>query len=146
MSRTKKTQDFYDYQFQRNLKPVKRYKFFDKIFKIKNGSAATIFAENCYTQALDCIDAIEGLDEKEDFSESDAKEILEIQIEITNLVKNGLSALVGSDNADYIFNYENEEGAGLDMEDLIAIFTEIYMISKGGNPDDANFRNESETK
>lgn len=138
MAKTKK-QDYFDYQFQRNLKPIKKYKFFDKIFKIKNKSAATILAEHCYFKCLDIIEKLKDYNIDEDIKEEDinatqVKELMEMQIEVVETIKSGISALIGEENMEYIFNYEDEDGAGLDTEDLIEIFGTIYTIAKGGNP------------
>lgn len=138
MAKKNNKQDYFDYQYQRNLKPIKKYKFFDKIFKIKNGSAATILAEHSYFKCLEIMEQLENFD----IDESDAannnieqvKEMLELQINVIEEIQKGIAALVGMENMEYIFNYEDEDGAGLDTEELIEIFGTIYTIAKGGNP------------
>lgn len=142
MARTKQEQ--FDYMYQRNLKKVKKYNFFGQIIKIKNKAAATIFAENKYLKMLDILDEVEKLDlDEEDVKPEDAKRMLELQLEVYNTIQSALGALIGPDNANLIFDYENEDGAGLELEDLISIFSEIYTIAKGGNPGGENFRNEN---
>ena len=132
-------QDYFDYQYQRNLKPIKKYKFFDKIFKIKNGSAATVLAEHCYFNCLNYMEELENFNFEEingaETKPSELKEILDIQMNVIQEIKKGLGALIGVENMEYVFYYEDEEGSGLTTEDLIEIFGTIYTIAKGGNPD-----------
>lgn len=144
-----KTQDFFDYAYNRNLTKVKRYQFFDKIFKIKNGSAATINAEKCYIDLLEKIEEIEDTtkeNEGEETKKEDAAKILKLQADIFESITNGLCSLIGKENCEYVVNYEDEEENGMGLENLMSIFSEIYLIAKGGNPDDATFRGEKEAK
>ena len=136
MAKKNNKQDYFDYQYQRNLKPIKRFKFYDKVFKIKNKSAATILAEHCYFKCLDIIENLKdyNVEEQENIDATQVKELMEMQIEMVETIKSGISALVGEENMEYIFNYEDEDGAGLDNEELIEIFGTIYTIAKGGNP------------